>query len=119
MSISLRGLEPEVRRRAQLTLDWASRFGISPIVISGYRTFAEQERLYRRYLAGLSAFPANPPGNSAHEFRMAFDSVLPPAIRALPGATDWWVAVRQFYGFRVPRNDHPHAAVPDWRSFVS
>lgn len=118
MSISLRGLEPEVRERAQLALDWASRFGINVIVTSGYRTFLEQERLYRRYLAGQSAFPANPPGNSAHEFRLAFDSVLPPEIRRLPGATAWWVSVREAAGFRVPGNDHPHAAVPNWRSFV-
>lgn len=119
MSIALRGLEPEVRERAQLALDWANRFGINIIVTSGYRTFLEQEQLYRRFLAGNSRFPANPPGDSAHNHRLAWDSVLPRPFRGIPAFERWWIAVREAAGFFVPPNDHPHAAVPGWRRFVS
>ena len=118
VSIQLRGLEPEVRQRAQLTLDWAARFGIRPIVTSGYRSWHKQNELYQRFLAGKSRFPANPPGQSAHNFRLAWDSVLPAEISELAGAQEWWNSVREAAGFRVPSNDEIHAAVPNWRSFV-
>lgn len=42
-------------------------------VTSGYRSYALQARLYRRWLQGASPFPAAPPGNSMHELGRAFD----------------------------------------------
>lgn len=86
-------------------------------VTSGFRTWLEQEALYRRFLAGNSVFPANPPGDSAHEFRLAWDSVLPAKWRGNPAAEAWWIAVRKALGFDVPPNDTIHAAVPNWRRF--
>jgi hypothetical protein len=40
--------------------------------LSAYRTYAEQSRLYRAFLAGRGA-PANPPGTSSHEEGTAVD----------------------------------------------
>lgn len=42
-------------------------------VSSGFRTFGEQTRLYRRFLAGLMPGPVAPPGQSRHEKGEAID----------------------------------------------
>lgn len=46
---------------------------LSARVTSAFRTYAQQARLYRRYLHGMSPYPAAPPGNSMHEQGRAFD----------------------------------------------
>ncbi len=43
------------------------------LVTSVYRSRRQQEALYRDYLSGRSKIPAAPPGQSAHEYRVAFD----------------------------------------------
>lgn len=116
--IALRGLHPQVRERAELTLAWANQYGIRPYVTSGYRSWTEQAQLRQKYLSGQSRFPANAPGDSAHQYGLAFDSALPNDIRNLPGADEWWAAVREAYGFKTYANDGPHAEVPGWRQFV-
>jgi len=117
VSIQLRGLHPEVRERAELVLAWANRFGIRPIVTSGFRSFSQQNALHLRFLAGESRFPANAPGDSAHNFGLAWDSVLPAPLRDRSDFENWYHAVREFYGFNVPHNDLIHAEVPGWRRF--
>jgi len=121
VSIALRGLDPVVRERAELVLAWARHFGIPVSVNSGYRSFAEQTRLRRTFEGCVAAkkfpgpgcrFPANRPGDSAHNFGLAFDSNVSPAL--MP----WWVSIRKWAGFNVPSNDIIHAEVPNWRSFV-
>jgi len=42
-------------------------------VTSVRRSRAEQARLYERFLAGKSNLPAAPPGQSLHEYGLAFD----------------------------------------------
>jgi LAS superfamily LD-carboxypeptidase LdcB len=42
-------------------------------VTSTVRTYMQQKRLYRRFLSGLSPYPAAPPGHSMHELGRAFD----------------------------------------------
>ncbi len=118
MSIQLRGLHPLVRERAELVLQWANRFGVRPVVTSGFRSWQDQAELRRKFVNGESRFPANIPGDSAHNFGLAFDSVLPDRLRGNPLAEDWWERVREFYGFNVPANDSIHAEVPGWRRFV-
>lgn len=60
-------------------------------VTSARRSRAEQERLYRRYLAGLSQFPAAPPGKSLHEQGRAIDMVArPEVLRWLGGVWTSW-----------------------------
>lgn len=55
-------------------------------VSSGRRSRAEQARLYRRYLAGQSRFPAAPPGRSKHELGRAIDIVARPDVLRRLGA---------------------------------
>jgi len=119
MSIQLRGLHPQVRERAELVLSWANKFGVRPLVTSGFRSFSEQAALHERFLRGDSQFPANRPGDSAHNFGLAWDAVLPSRWRGNPLAEDWWIRVREFYGFDVPGNDTIHAEVPGWRRFIA
>lgn len=78
MAISLDVLDPGLRDGA-LALDGAVReSGLQGRFTSTLRTSAEQTRLYRRFLAGASQFPAAPPGASAHEYGLAFDYVVQP-----------------------------------------
>jgi len=121
VSIALRGLDPVVRERAELVLKWAQHFGVPVSVNSGYRSFAEQTKLRRTFEGCVAAnkfpgpgcrFPANRPGDSAHNFGLAFDSNVSPVL--MP----WWTAIRNWAGFRVPSNDIIHAEVPNWRNFV-
>lgn len=55
-------------------------------VTSVRRSRAEQSRLYRRYLAGQSRFPAAPPGRSKHELGLAFDIIASDSILKQAGA---------------------------------
>lgn len=98
----------------------ASYNGIKPVVTSVARTWADQAKLYARYIAGQSKYPANAPGDSAHQPRtvaglegaLAFDSVVPDEQLAT------WTAIRRYVGFRVPENDLIHAELPEWRTYV-
>ncbi len=42
-------------------------------VTSAYRSWADQDRLYKRWVSGQSAIPAAPPGRSLHQRGLAFD----------------------------------------------
>src|SRR5258708_17447459 len=77
------GLADEMADAARALVDAAGRAGLQPRVTSTFRTYSEQARLYRRFLAGQSGYPVAPPGSSAHENRgdgtcEAFDMVVTP-----------------------------------------
>lgn len=112
MSVRLAGTHPDVRAAAEFAVRIADFYGVPVTVTSGLRTFDEQRRLYKRFLSGRARFPAAPPGGSAHEFGMAFDSVVSRADLPL------WNAIREYVGFRTLPSDIVHAVVPNWRSFV-
>lgn len=78
MSASLDQLIPEFVDIAKGFVQDVGSAGYLPRVTSTLRTFAEQERLYRKYLSGMSPYPAAPPGTSAHEYGYAFDMVVSP-----------------------------------------
>lgn len=125
MTIQLRGLEPEVRDRAQLALEVAAYYRVPVTVTSTHRTWAEQDRLRNRYENCLARgetvgpsnpnaacrYPANEPGDSAHNWRLAWDSWVPAPY------VDAWKAIRRWAGFAVPDGDPIHAEVPGWREF--
>jgi hypothetical protein len=114
MSVGLRGLESTwVRPRADWALQVATHYRVPVTVTSTLRTFNEQAELRRRYEAGQSQFPANRPGDSAHNYGLAWDSVVDPRAQA------WWDYVRTLAGFHVPQNDRIHAEVPNWRQYVT
>lgn len=112
MSIQLRGLSPSVRTHAEYTLSWADYYGIPVTITSTYRSWNEQEALYREFLAGRSRWPANPPGLSSHNWGLAFDSVVRSADQ------ENWNWLRRALGWYVPPNDEIHAAVPNWRQYA-
>lgn len=111
--ISLRGLDRGVRPYAEYALALGRYFGLDPRVTSTRRSWAQQERLYSDYKAGKSRYPAAIPGLSAHQYGLAFDSVVPPDQQAA------WDAVRTYVGWQVPSNDRIHAQVPNWKSYVN
>ncbi len=71
-------LVPDLRPWANALVDACVEAGLSPRVTSTLRSRAQQTKLYRRYLAGLSNYPVAPPGHSAHELGLAFDMVVSP-----------------------------------------
>jgi hypothetical protein len=126
MTVQLAGLDPQVRAAAERALSWAKYYQIPVTVTSGYRSWAEQTRLRKQYEDCLAAgekvypgnpnpacrYPANEPGDSAHNYRWAWDSWVPPEYQ-------WaWTYLRQMAGFTVPQNDPIHAEVPNWRQYL-
>lgn len=122
-------LHPEVAARVNWLLAAARYYGVPVTVTSTTRSSAYQARLRSNYeqclarglvgsstslVPGMSCrYPANRPGDSAHEFGVAFDSSVP---------DEWlptWTWLREYAGFRVAdeNGDPIHAEVPDWRRF--
>jgi hypothetical protein len=122
MPISLRGLHPQVREAADWALGWAAYYSVPVTVTSTYRSWAEQRALRARWeeclrtgragQPGPCQYPANQPGDSAHNWGLAWDSTVPPEYQS------WWNAVRRAAGFEVLDNDQIHAQVPQWRQYV-
>jgi hypothetical protein len=109
----LLGVHPTVRAYALYAADAFERIMGAPVrFTSGLRSREQQSRLRADYLAGRSPYPANEPGDSAHEYGLAFDSVVPDPL--------WWAwtLIRTWVGFSVPSNDRVHAEVPSWRRYV-
>jgi len=92
-------------------MDIARYYGIDPQVTSVYRSWEEQTKLRARWERGESAFPANRPGDSAHNYGWAFDSVVRDSEQPM------WDAIRRYVGFEVLPNDIIHAQVPQWRQY--
>lgn len=127
MSIKTRGLDRSIRAAADYALSVAAAYGVPVTVTSGRRSWAEQVRLRRQYESclarGLRVYPGNPnpacrwpanrPGDSAHNYGLAFDSWVP--------AEYWgaWDYIRRAIGFHVPEDDRIHAEYPSWRRIVA
>jgi hypothetical protein len=119
--MKLAGLHPVVREAAEYAVHIARDFGINPQVTSGFRSIEHQRNLRQRWEKCVAAgrayqppdckFPANRPGDSSHNYGLAFDSWVP-----APDQADWDL-IRTLIGFRVPQNDRIHAEVPGWRDF--
>lgn len=101
------GLIPEMRPFAKALVDLASQYQLNPRVTSTRRSFSQQKRLYQRYLAGLSQFPAAPPGTSAHEYGYAMDMITTP-MEALQDLGDVWLQWGGLWG----ENDVIHFEYP-------
>lgn len=70
---SLSRLQPFLRRPAEKFVAFAHRQDARFHVTSTVRTQAQQRRLYEKYRRGMSDLPAAPPGQSDHEYGLAFD----------------------------------------------
>ena len=80
MNTWARGLDARLLPWFLALVRLAQRMDPSARVTSGRRSRAEQARLYRRYVAGQSRFPAAPPGRSQHEKGRAIDLVARPDV---------------------------------------
>ena len=115
-------LDPSIKAAAEWAIGWADFYGVPVTIVSGRRSMDEQRRLRRNFEQCVATgrfpsppdckFPANRPGDSAHNFGLAWDAVVPD--RFMP----WWIHVRRLAGFEVRENDGPHAEYPNWRGFV-
>lgn len=105
-------LDPAIRPYAQDLFDLAQSQGLHPRVTSARRSHAKQEALYSAYQKGLSRYPAAIPGNSAHEYGLAFDMVIPDPGYQL-GAGKLWVSWGGVYGHE---EDPIHFEYPSWRT---
>lgn len=85
----------------------AIQYRLNPRITSTFRSYASQERLYRRYLRGESRFPAAPPGRSAHEKGLAFDMVS--------DDNEWLGAVWNNWGGKWSPTDSVHFGLHNWR----
>lgn len=118
--IALRGLHVDLRPWAQYAIDLAEWYGIPVTVTSVNRTWSQQAALYQRYRTAVEngsfpsarvRYPANPPGQSAHQYGMAWDSVVSPQDQ-----TDW-NQIRSEIGWMVPSNDVIHSELFGWRNY--
>lgn len=112
MSASLDALDPSLRQPARAFVDAVGVAGYLPQVTSTLRTHAEQSRLYRRYLSGLSPYPAAKPGYSAHEYGFAFDMIVSP-MGALPYIGSVWEEWGGVWGGRF--GDDVHFEAPGFK----
>ena len=101
-------LIPEIQSFARALVDAAGTAGLQPRVTSTLRTYAQQKRLYSRYVAGLSPYPAAPPGHSAHEYGWAFDMVSTDN----DACGDYW---QQLGGIWGARRDPVHFEYPGFQ----
>jgi len=87
VSASLRGLDRRFRPWADYLLAVARASGFGVRVTSGFRSMAEQQRLYDLRQAGSHPLPVAPPGRSFHNYGLAFDAVVeyPPGGQAALG----------------------------------
>lgn len=95
------GLHPQLRPHFLQLFALAQHLDPNARVTSARRSRAEQTRLYNRYLAGLSQFPAAPPGRSKHEQGRALDLVAQDAVLRRLGAA-WQAAGGKWGGARDP-----------------
>lgn len=110
--VSLDALIPELVEAAKQFVQILGAAGVQPRVTSTLRTYREQTKLYRRFLAGHSAYPAAPPGSSAHEFGYAFDVV----VTGIGNQDDAGALWESWGGIWGAARDPIHFEHPAWRS---
>jgi len=116
VSASISALIPELQPFARELVSAAGSAGLLPRITSTLRTYSEQQRLYDRYLQGLSPYPAAPPGSSAHEYGWAFDMVVTP-LEALADVGRYWQALGGVWGGSI--GDEVHFEYPGFTKPVS
>jgi len=75
MGTSILDLEPVTRLSLRQAIEESIRLGIQFFITSTVRSFVEQLKLFIRFKAGQSKFPAAPPGKSTHQLGIAVDLV--------------------------------------------
>lgn len=80
------GLNPQLRPYFVWLYSKAVEWDRTARITSARRSRAEQERLYRRFLAGQSKYPVARPGTSRHEQGRAIDLIAAPEVLRRLGA---------------------------------
>jgi peptidoglycan hydrolase-like protein with peptidoglycan-binding domain len=128
----LTGLQPKAGRMAQAAFADAAKEGVGVMVTQGLRTFAEQQRLFNqgRTTPGAIVTKARP-GQSYHNFGLAFDFVVVRNGQALwdQNHKDWrrFVEICKSHGFEWGGDwrsfkDFPHlqvAGAPDLKQLIA
>lgn len=81
---NLSRIHPTLKKIARNLPRVAASQGFQVRITSGYRSYATQAKLYRDYVNGVAAYPANPPGTSMHEKGLALD-ILSTNVEGLAG----------------------------------
>lgn len=124
--MAITDLLPPVKALMDVTIQVGEYFGLTPTVTSTFRSIAKQQRLRAAYESCLAQgqiigpsnadancrYPANAPGDSAHNFGLAWDSSVPDDQYPM------WNAVRSALGWTLDPNDRVHAEVPGWRAIA-
>lgn len=111
-NVDVAHLHPTVRQYMDAMVDYFKQAtGVEPVITSGYRSIEKQQQLYDQ--RSSNPYPVNRPGDSAHNYGLAFDSDVPD--KWMPT----WIAFRRWVGFTVPDNDEVHTEVPNWRQYVA
>lgn len=69
----LKTLHPALAPWAKALYNLGKQYDGKLVVTSAYRSSRKQAELRRLWLQGKSQIPANRPGTSLHEYRLAFD----------------------------------------------
>lgn len=115
-----------MRSLMDTTIAVGEYFGLTPTVTSTFRSIGKQQQLRAAYESCLARgavvspanadptcrYPANAPGDSAHNFGLAWDSSVP------DDQYPDWNAVRAALGWTLDPNDRVHAEVPGWRAIA-
>jgi hypothetical protein len=126
VTFALRNLHPELQPYADYAIAWAKSLGITVTVTSVLRSTARQAELRAQFEGCLARgqqvypenpdtrcrYPANRPGDSSHEYGLAWDSDVEDRYQAT------WTAIRRAVGWTVPANDPVHAELPSWRNYL-
>src|SRR6267378_1431027 len=107
MGGSISDLDPELASFARDLVEAAGRAGLQPRITSTIRSYSEQRRPYNRLRAGQAGYPVAPPGQSAHEYGLAFDMVVSP-MEALADVGATW----QSWGGGWNGSDAVHFELP-------
>lgn len=67
------GLQPWLRYYAAWLYELARANGLRPVVTSVYRSYEKQRMLHEKWLRGELQIYAAPPGQSYHQYGLAFD----------------------------------------------
>lgn len=106
------GLNPYWLAWVEWVLREADKAGLQPIVVSGYRSNEEQQRLYDNYRVGKSKLPAAAPGRSAHNHGLAVD------VWSGNGRQQELIRLFKKHGAETVSNDPPHFQYPGFRAAI-
>ena len=108
----LRTLHPQLHPWAKWLFDGGRNIDGKLVVTSAFRSPQKQQRLFLAWARGESQIPANRPGTSMHEYRLAFDmariGIDPFRDPLLPWLGAIWESVGGSYG---GTNDPVHFSV--------